>query len=137
MVPSVAFAVAPNVMAQELVPVDESVHRPARLRGGATAGEPLAAAPPPDGLLDEPLSHVKRSLPPLQAASSAVQARIERAAMRAAMDTGWDLKKGRRSCLPECRHCVRALSAAAFGSRLTRLRPRTRPLQHRGRGLVE
>ena len=92
MVPSVAFAVAPNVMAQELVPVDESVHRPARLRGGATAGEPLAAAPPPDGLLDEPLSHVKRSLPPLQAASSAVQARIERAAMRAAMDAGWDLK---------------------------------------------
>jgi hypothetical protein len=80
-------------MAQELVPVDESVHRPARLSGGATVGEPLAAAPPLGGLLEEPLSHVKRSLP-LQAASSAVQARIERVAMRVAMDAGMDLKRG-------------------------------------------
>ncbi len=71
--------------------MDESVHRPARLRGGATAGEPLADAPPLGGLLDEPLSHVKRSLP-LQAASSAVQARIERVAMRVAMNAGTDLK---------------------------------------------
>jgi len=72
--------------------MDESVHRPARLRGGAT-GEPLAAAPALGGLLGVPLSHVKRS-PPLQAASSAVQARVERAAMRVAMDAGGDLKKG-------------------------------------------
>ena len=92
MVPSVAFGVVPNVMSQELVPVDESVHRPARLRGGATAGEPLADAPPLGGLLDEPpLSNVNRSLP-LQAASSAVQARIERVAMRVAMNAGTDLK---------------------------------------------
>jgi hypothetical protein len=109
-------------MAQELVPVDESVHRPARLRGGATVGEPLAAAPPLGGLLEEPLSHVKRSLL-LQAASSAVQARIERVAMRVAMDAGMDLKRGDGSvyqnvatvsgrCPPGLRRPINAAEAA-------------------------
>jgi len=84
MLPSVAFGLAPNVMAQAPVPVDESVHRPARLRGGTTAAE-LAGAALAGGLLEELPSSEKRSLPPLQAASSAVQTRIETVATRDAM----------------------------------------------------
>jgi hypothetical protein len=113
--------------------VDESVHRPARLRGGAT-GEPLAAAPALAGLLGEPLSHVKRSLP-LQAASSAVQARIESAAMRVAMDAGRELK-GTTALFtrmpPLCqgavagslRRRVNAAEVANQGSTASRPRPR-------------
>ena len=98
--------------------MDESVHRPARLRGEATAGEPLAAAPPLGGLLEEPLSHVKRSLP-LHAASSAVQIRVEMVAMRVAMNAGADLKSSDGSVYQN----VAAVSGCtgAFARRLTRL----------------
>jgi hypothetical protein len=92
MVPSVAFALAPKVMVQELAPVDESVHRPARLTDGATAAALLAGAPPGGGLF-ELLSSEKRSLP-LQAASSAAQSRIGMVAMRDAMNARTDRKGG-------------------------------------------
>jgi hypothetical protein len=74
-------------MAQEPVPVDDSVHRPARLTGGAAATEPPAGAAPLGGLFDELLSHEKRS-PPLQAASIAVEARMRTVAKRFAMKRG-------------------------------------------------
>ena len=85
-VPSVALALAPKVMAQELAPVADSVHRPARLVGGAAGAPPVGAALL-GGLFEELLSHEKRS-PPLQAASSAVEARIRSVAMRVAIK--WD-----------------------------------------------
>jgi hypothetical protein len=71
-------------MAQEPPPVADSVHRPARLTGGVAAAEPLAGAAPLGGLFEELLSHEKRSLP-LQAASSAVEARMRTVAIRVAM----------------------------------------------------
>ena len=70
----------------------ESVHRPARLTGGAAAAEPPGGAVALGGLFEELLlSHEKRSLP-LQAASSAVEARMRTVAMRVAMKTGRHLK---------------------------------------------
>jgi hypothetical protein len=83
-------------MVQELVPVDDSVHRPARLRGGAAAAE-LAGAALAGGLLEELPSNEKRSLPPLQAASSAVQTRSGRVAMRDAMKCGYGPEGGDHS----------------------------------------
>jgi hypothetical protein len=77
---------APNVIAQELAPVADSVHRPARLVGGA-AGAPPAGAAALGGLLEELLSHEKRS-PPLQAASSAVEVKIRNVATRFVMKRG-------------------------------------------------
>jgi hypothetical protein len=73
-------------MAQELAPVDDSVHRPARLVGGA-AGEAAAGAALLGALLEELLSHEKRS-PPLQAASSVVEAKIRSVAIRVGMNRG-------------------------------------------------
>jgi hypothetical protein len=71
--------------------VADSVHRPARLTGGAAAAEPPGGAPPLGGLFEELLSQEKRSLP-LQAASNAVEARMRTVAMRVAMKTGRHLK---------------------------------------------
>jgi hypothetical protein len=72
-------------MAQELAPVADSVHRPARLVGGAAGAAPPAGAALLGGLLEELLSHENRS-PPLQAASSAVEAKIRSGAIRVGMN---------------------------------------------------
>jgi hypothetical protein len=87
MVPSVASGLTPNVIAHDPVPVDESVHRPAKPVGGGMARGPLAGAA---GIADPagaPLFMPRRSLS-LQAASNALQTRTEMVAKRAAMKQG-------------------------------------------------
>src|ERR1700716_1625527 len=88
MVPSVASWMAPNVIAHDPVPVgDESVQRPARLKGGA-APAALPAGPTPAGELPgAPLSTAERSVLQ-QPASSAVQTMIGMVAMRDVMRCG-------------------------------------------------
>src|SRR5580658_9959985 len=101
MLPSVASWTAPNVIAHDPVPLDESVQRPARLIGGVT-GAPPGGVAPAAGLAGTPLSTARRSLP-LQAASSALQIRSGRLAMRRVMkaDCGPGLKQC-RLWLAEC-----------------------------------
>jgi hypothetical protein len=79
MVPSVESCwLVPNVIPHELLPVAESVHRPARLTGGAMARGPLLAGAA--GAAVTPI----RSLS-LQAASNAAQTMIGAAAKRISM----------------------------------------------------
>lgn len=81
--PSVASGLlAPNVIAHEVEPVAESVHRPAMLAGGDLAAGPAGAALVAGGLSDPP--SVMRSLP-LQAASNHAQATTGRVRGRQAM----------------------------------------------------
>ena len=84
MVPSVASGLlAPNVIAHDVDPVAESVHRPARFTGGGLAAEPAGAALVLAGGLSDPPS-VMRSLP-LQAASNNAQPMTEGVMRRQAM----------------------------------------------------
>ena len=85
--PSVASGLlAPNVIAHDVEPVAESVHRPARFTGGGLAAEPVGAALVLAGGLSDPPS-VMRSLP-LQAASNNAQAVTGRVMRRQAMVGG-------------------------------------------------
>ena len=83
--PSVASGeLAPNVIAHELEPVAESVHRPARFTGGGLAAGPAGAGALAGGGLSEPPPKIVRSLP-LQATSNDAQTIAGRAARRKAM----------------------------------------------------
>jgi len=84
-VPSVASGLAPKVIAQDVEPEAESVHRPARLTGGGVAAGP-AAGLVLGGLSDPPIV-MMRSLP-LQAASNNALAMAEGAMKRQAMVCG-------------------------------------------------
>ena len=105
--PSVASGLlAPNVIAHDVEPVAESVHRPAMLTGGGLAAGPAGAALAAGGLSD-PLS-VMRSLPP-QAASNHAQAMTGRVRRRQAMVDGIG-KMNSQLWLAEC--CCRVSEAA-------------------------
>ena len=88
-VPSVASGeLAPKVIAHELEPVADSVHRPARFTGGGLAAGPAGTLLAEGGLSEPP--NIARSLP-LQAASNVAQTIAGRAARRTAMV--WRLAK--------------------------------------------
>ena len=106
--PSVASGVlAPNVIAHDVDPVAESVHRPARFTGGGLAAEPAGAALVLAGGLSDPPS-IMRSLP-LQAASKHAQATTGRVRRRQAMVDGIG-KMNSQLWLAEC--CCRVSEAA-------------------------